>query len=126
MKTFNSVTELADATGQSIWTPQGTTGIANAEFIGEPNFANRFEVERLKEKILDIEADDLAAEQEMRRPDDPDRIRQIIDRSLQSRIDKTKDDVADAMMELLEYGVKAYSDNVQYDDYFNEKYGELR
>ena len=122
----NSVTELAEATGQSVWAPQSIIGTVNAEFVGEPDPWHRYDAEIRMNLINAIEDAVLDEEERLRLPNDPVGIRKRIDKSLMATIDDCKDDYADVKKELLDYGVEAISDIVQFDDYFREKYGGTR
>jgi len=95
----------------------------NAAYSGTPEPWNRFDAEQKKGLIDTMENVIRRAEQELRLPNDPERVRQHINKVLLSMIDKNKDSYADIKKELMELGVEAISDSFHFDDYYDEKYG---
>ena len=129
METYNSVTELAAGTGQSVWSPQNTADVVNAEFFGEPaKGGDTFDAEMWKDMILTTEEIVQGIEQKMKGSCEAenmskDEIRRRVNAVVKKMIDRWKGDYANLKKRLLDIGVETISDSYLYDDHFEEKYG---
>jgi len=62
---------------------------------------------------------------DLQKNDDPDNIKAYAFKIYTDTIDLYKNDYADAKKELRDYGVETISDCAQFDDYYDEKYGNI-